>query len=75
LKRRVQVTNRTRIAKKMLKTALLAPVILVLILASIGLNFIYFMADRKSRQAQGRALRMVRSTNKASKVRWKLATQ
>ena len=67
--------NRTRVAKKMLKTALLAPVILVLILASIGLNFNYVMTDRKSRQVQAKALHMVRSTNKAIKATWKLATQ
>ena len=49
--------------------------ILVLVITSIGLNINYVLADRKSRQAQAKALHMVRSTNKAIKATWKLATQ
>ena len=49
--------------------------ILVLIITSIGRNINYVVTDRKSRQAQTKALHMIQSTNKTIKATWKLMTR
>ena len=67
--------NSKWVANRMLRAALLAPAIIMLVVVSISLNINYVMSDRKSRQAQAKALHMIRTTNKAIKATWKLATQ
>ena len=67
--------NSEWVANRILRAALLAPAIAILVIVSICLNINYVITDRKSRQAQAKALHMVRTTNKAIKATWKLATQ
>jgi len=67
--------DKAPVIKKIVKIILLGPVILVLIITSIGLNINYVVTDCRSRQAQVKALYMIKSTNKTIKATWKLATR
>ena len=67
--------HQAQVVKRFIKVILLAPVILVLIITSTGLNINYVVTDRKSRQAQAKALHMIQSTNKTIKATWKLMTR